>query len=217
MTNETGDPAPTGSDPARQSPDTRPGVEPPAGTPVPCAHCAQHAHAETPKQDRQPSRTQTIVAVGVIVVYIGSLGLMFGYRGDPYWDRMVLLLSALDALLLPAVALLLGAALGREYADRARKETRDARAGEQKARDRALVSEQLGTSGRALAQAVKTSFSHSAAPGSPVAPGPPAVPGHRPRPGSGTDRGGSAARGGAEQANLALLAALAESLFPSES
>jgi len=104
----------------------------------------------------RPSPVVTVVAIALIVVFVGALGLLAGMRADKNWDRLVYLLGGLEALVFSGAGVLFGASVQRAQAVTARKDAEQARTDAQQARTERDKALRAGEAGRALHAAVAT-------------------------------------------------------------
>src|ERR1700724_2085148 len=102
------------------------------------------------------SKMVTFVAVGVMVVYIAALWVLFVYRSDKNWDRMVYLLSGFEAIVFVAVGAIFGTTVQRSSVDAANAHAQQARTEARAASKRADAAVTQGASGQALAAGVRS-------------------------------------------------------------
>jgi hypothetical protein len=153
--------------------------------------------------------TQLAVAVCLMCIYIATLWVMFLYRGDKQWDRMVYLFSGYEAVVFVAVGAIFGTRIQRASVDSAHEQSRQAREDLTAERERADNAARVEDSAAALATALQVYLRQKAASTANA---------------NGTDaqEGRQGARGRQDAAGsfsevdpgLALLAQLADELFP---
>jgi hypothetical protein len=148
--------------------------------------------------------TVTIVAIGVMAVYVAAPWLLFEHRADKNWDRVVYLFSGFEAVVFVAVGALFGTRVQRASVETAHAQAHQARTDARSERDRADAAVTRGEAGSVLATGVR-SFIGSRANG----PAQNTV--------TGEDRHSHGIRGKESEAGdpgLAFLAELVDTLFP---
>jgi hypothetical protein len=107
-----------------------------------------------PRPKRQPLIV-SVVAVGLIIVFIGSLGLMISLRDEPNWDRLVYLLGGLEPLVYAGAGALFGTTVARADAEAARQDAQTARAEAAQTKASAAEAEKDAAALRAVRAAVE--------------------------------------------------------------
>jgi hypothetical protein len=175
----------------------------------------EHPHdedkpSERPELSLELSRPAIIVATGAICFYIAALCLLFAYRADPHWDRMLFLLSGYESIVFAAAGALFGTSIQRTSVHSAHREAREARGEARSERSRADELAGQAARGRTLASAIKAAELVPAAQ-PPVAHG-------TIRPDAGAPRderpGGNGSVPAAPDARMRFLIDLASQLFP---
>ena len=156
-----------------------------------------------------------IVAVAVMVIYVGALCLMFMYRADANWDRMVYLITGYEAIVFVAVGALFGTTVHRASVHAAHVQEHQARADARSERERADAAVSRSERGGALAASVRA-FAEARSK-SQTRPAAPRGNGERP---PGMRGGDPAARGpagpGPGDPELDFLIQLCDELFPQD-
>lgn len=96
----------------------------------------------------------TTVAVLLILVFLGMLGFLAARRGDSHWDRLVYLLTGLEALVFAGAGALFGTTIQRGNVTAARQDAQTAREEARTERAKADRVSSQATAGRALSAAV---------------------------------------------------------------
>lgn len=99
--------------------------------------------------------TQIAVAVCLMGIYVATVFVMFRYRGDKQWDRMVYLFSGYEAVVFVAVGAIFGTRIQRASVESANEHSRQARDDLRAERERADEGIRLQESADALARAIK--------------------------------------------------------------
>jgi hypothetical protein len=189
----------TAATPARRTRAARPSpapLEPPAPSPA------------------VAGRLVPIIAVAVMAIYVAALYLMFRYRADANWDRMVYLVTGYEAIVFVAVGALFGTTVHRASVHAAQTQERQARADARSERERADAAVSRGERGAALVAGVRAL--RESRPKSQTRPAPPRGNGER----SGMRGGDPAAQGaagaGPGDTGLDFLIQLCDELFPED-
>jgi hypothetical protein len=126
---------------------------------VPAAVPAAEAPAEPEEPRAGLGPVPTVVAVLLIVVFVGLLFLLIGMRDDEHWDRLVYLFTGYEAIVFAGAGALFGTTVQRANVTAARRDAAAAK-GEAKAeRSRAEAAVQDATAGRMLSEVVKVKAS----------------------------------------------------------
>lgn len=72
-------------------------------------------------------RAERGLAFALVVLFLAALVVMYGLRGDQYWDRLLYLFGALEALVFAGAGALFGTTVQRGNLEVARKDTEVAR------------------------------------------------------------------------------------------
>jgi hypothetical protein len=86
---------------------------------------------------------QVIAALAVLAAYGLSMWVMFKYRGDPHWDRMVYLFTGFEAIVFAAAGLIFGTRIQRASVEAAHEQSRQAHEDLNAARKRADRADEL--------------------------------------------------------------------------
>src|SRR5215217_9735310 len=79
-------------------------------------------------------RPERGLAFALVVLFLVAIVVMYGLRGDQYWDRLLFLFGALEALVFAGAGALFGTTVQRGNLDAARKDAQTARQDAQAAR-----------------------------------------------------------------------------------
>lgn len=104
---------------------------------------------------RGHDRVQVVVAIGLIGLYVTGLWVMFQYRNDRQWDRMVYLFSGYEAIVLVAVAAIFGTRIQRASVESVAENAQHAREDLASERHRSHGATERAARASALATAVK--------------------------------------------------------------
>jgi hypothetical protein len=136
--------------PVTQPPVTQPPAMQPLATEPP-------AEPEEPRAALGP--VPTVVAVVLILIFIGLLFLLISMRDDEHWDRLVYLFTGYEAIVFAGAGALFGTTVQRANITAARRDAAAAK-GEAKAeRNRAEAAALDATAGRMLSEVVKVKAS----------------------------------------------------------
>lgn len=123
---------------------------------APSSRDERSGHGDASQDSRGRDLTQTAVSICLIGLYIASLWVMFYYRNDRQWDRMVYLFSGYEAIVFVAVGAIFGTRIQRASVESATERARQAHEDLASERHRSHDATERAEAAGALATAVRS-------------------------------------------------------------